>query len=1091
MSEERRLVTVLFADVTGSTALGEHLDPEALRALLSRFYGIAKETVASHGGTLEKFIGDAVMAVFGLPVAHGDDAERAIAAALELRDRVKSDPKLGPALPIRIGVNTGEVVATRDTSAGDFLVTGDAVNIAARLQQSADPWTVSCSGRTARAAAQAFQFGPATEVHAKGKSQPLLAVPVQGRARRPVPKRIPLVGRDADLEQLELAARRAFTERRPFLVSLIAPPGIGKTRLLEEFLERLPSLAPHATTAISQCLPYGQRLTYWPLRAVLFRLVGIPEDATLETIREAVAAWTTAAGVEEATRVAEFLSATVGAGETEMGDRDALFAAWRTLIETAARRRPLVLVFEDLHWSADSLLDLVEFVMQPRGDSPVLILALTRPELLDRRSGWGGGRRNYISIALEPLSDDAVAQLVSHLMANPSPRVQSMIVTRAEGNPFFAGEIVRSVMERIPSMTDDAVAETLSQLPDTVQATVLARLDLLEPVERRGLQLGAVFGRAFTAEGVSVLGPELSREVTAALGRLMDKDLIRVTDGNRYVFRHILIREVAYQTLPRSERGRLHAAAGRWLEERAAGREDALAELIAYHYREAATIGAGLGVDEGEREVVVRSAVAWLRRAAEAAMAGAALVEAARHLRSALELSDPETKGELSERLGDVQLSGAGSIDAYREALNTYRHFGRSADVQLRALAKLLIVYTRSQGAVAGRPSVEQLDHIRAEGRALLAAAIDVEAKTMFLIAEGFYPFWRALEGGLPDEQIAEAEASAREGLRLAEQLDDARLRSMALDALAGCLQMGGSWREARRITYQRLAFIEQLDLIERLDTYSVIAWGSALLGELEEADRISATALAGLQPGQAPTWALHAAAWRTYALTLRGRWDMALAAADRAVQMWVEAGRISAGYAMRGFLAAVDVARARQDDSAFAKFKEVIEEITQAFEARRTEYSVGTYLAYGVRDRAYLAADLDTLITIADQFQPRSLGAERLERLLSLLTDRQASPSSSSLEGIAEFSHSAGMRILEAQALRGLGVAHQDPAVLSRAITLFDEADAVPYAARSRIERGRLTADQDDLAAGMRVLETLGDFDYLSRVEQFVRRRG
>ena len=1085
MSEERRLVTVLFADVTGSTALGEHLDPEALRLLLSRFYGLAKETVSSHGGTLEKFIGDAVMAVFGLPTAHGDDAERALAAALELRDRVRSDPQLGVHLPIRVGVNTGEVVAARDISAGDFLITGDAVNIAARLQQSADPWTVWCSERTARAAAHAFEFGATAEVQVKGKSQPLVAAPVQGRARRPVPKRIPLVGRDADLEQLELVARRAFTERRPFLVSLIAPPGVGKTRLVEEFLERLPSLAPHAATAISQCLPYGQRLTYWPLRQVLFRLVGIPDEAGPETIREAAAAWTADAGVDDAHRVAEFLSATVGAGESEMGDRDALFAAWRTLIETAARGRPLVLVFEDLHWSADSLLDLVEFVMQPRGDSPVLILALTRPELLDRRPTWGGGRRNYVSIALEPLTDEAVAQLVAHLMAQPSPRVQSLIVQRAEGNPFYAGEIVRSLMERMPpGADDDMIAGALTQLPDTVQATVLARLDLLDATERRILQLGSVFGRTFRPQGIAALAPQLALETAVALNRLIDKDLIRPSDGDRCVFRHILIREVAYHTLPRAERGRLHAAAGRWLEERAVGREDALAELIAYHYREAATIGTGLTIDEAGREEVIRKAVTWLRRAADAAMAGAALVEAARHLRSALELSDAESKGELYERLGDVQLSGAGSVEAYREALEIYRQLGRSADLQLRVLAKLLTVHTRSQGAVASRPSVQQMDLLRAEGRELLGQAADTEAKAMFLIAEGFYPFWRALGGGLTDEQFAEAEANAREGLTLAEQLGSAKLRSTALDALAGCVGLRGNWREARQLTYQRLEFIDQLDLIERLDTYSVIAWGSALLGELEEADRISATALAGLQPGQAPTWALHAAAWRIYTLVLRGRWDAALSVADRAVQLWIEAGRISAGYAMRGFLAAIDVSRARQDDAAFEKFKEVIEEITRAFEAEgRKEWSV--------RDRAYLAADVDTLVAIANQTQPGFLGSERVERLLSLLTDRQAAPEPAALHRIAEFAHLSGMGILEAQALRGLGVAGGDATALSQAIELFQQSDAVPYAARARIERAGITADEDDVAAGMRVLETLGDSDYLSRAEQYVRRRG
>ncbi|HET8999596.1 MAG TPA: adenylate/guanylate cyclase domain-containing protein, partial [bacterium] len=356
MPEERRIVTILFADVTGSTELGESLDPEDVRALLGRYYAIAKEVVAAHGGTIEKFIGDAVMAVFGLPQAHGDDVLRALSAALELRDRVRAEPALGERVPVRFGVNTGEVVATRDTSGGDFLITGDAVNIAARLQQAADPWVILCSERAAHGAGAAFTFGPAAAIHAKGKRTPIRAAALVGRADVRTPERIPLVGREADLAQLELIARRTLIERRPFLVSLIAPAGTGKTRLLEEFLDRLPRLSPGATVAIAQCLPYGQRLTYWPLRAVLFRLAAIGEETELPAIRTAIHLWLTGLGTEHAEKTAELLAATVGAGESEITDRTALLGAWRAAIEAAARQSPLVLVFEDLHWSSDSLL---------------------------------------------------------------------------------------------------------------------------------------------------------------------------------------------------------------------------------------------------------------------------------------------------------------------------------------------------------------------------------------------------------------------------------------------------------------------------------------------------------------------------------------------------------------------------------------------------------------------------------------------------------------------------------------------------------------------------------------------------------------
>ena len=397
-TEERRIVTVLFADMAGSTALGEQLDPEEMRRILTRYYEIARESATQHGGTVEKFIGDAVMAVFGLPTAHGDDPDRAVAAAIAMRDRIRSDPQLGGRLAVRFGISTGEVVASRDQSAGDFLITGDATNVAARLQQAAEPWAVLVSDRTVRAAVT-FEFGDEIEVAAKGKSAPvparLVLGPKKARAQRRV--RLPLVGRENDLAQLQLVARRAVNERRPSMVSVIAPAGTGKTRLVEEFLDWLPGLSPNAVVATAQCLPYGQQLTYWPMRQVLFTLTGHSEDAIPPNLREELASWLRGLGVESADRDAKLLAATVGEKGTEGVDKDLLFAAWRTALEAVARRTPLVIVFEDLHWSSDSLLDLAEFVMQPRGESAVLMIVLARPELLDRRPNWGGGRLNPVS----------------------------------------------------------------------------------------------------------------------------------------------------------------------------------------------------------------------------------------------------------------------------------------------------------------------------------------------------------------------------------------------------------------------------------------------------------------------------------------------------------------------------------------------------------------------------------------------------------------------------------------------------------------------------------------------------------------------
>jgi len=1075
MAEERRIVTVLFADMAGATVLGEARDPEDVRALQTRYYNIAREVVSAHGGTVEKFIGDAVMAVFGLPQAHGDDAQRAMSAALEIRDRVRVDPKLAPQQTVRIGVNTGEVVATRDNAASDFLITADAVNVAARLQQTAEPWSILCGERTARAARDRFTLGRPTEIDVKGKRLPIQALPLLGRAAEATLSRFPLIGRDDDLAQLELVARRAFTDRRPFLVSLVAPAGAGKTRLVEEFLHRLPALSPDATVAIAQCLTYGQRVTYWPLRALLIRLVGLKDEAAPETVREEIRVWLHDRGVESPERAADLLAATIGAGEPEVIDRTALFAAWRTAIEVAARRSPLVLVFEDLHWSSDSLLDLVEVIVQPRGDAAVLMIALTRPELLDRRPGWGGGRRNHVAMALEPLKDDSVAQLVRHMLGSSAPQIVERVVVRAEGNPFFAGEIVQSIRERVLSLSDvAAVEQTLATLPDTIQATILARLDLLEPQERRVLQLGAVFGRAFRADEIAALGPDLASDTGSLLDRLVQKDLVRPSAGDSFAFRHILIREVAYQTLLRAERADLHAAATRRLEARAGGREDALAELIAYHFREAVTLTSVTKSAQLDVVGIRRRAVSWLKRAADVAAAGAATAKAARHLRAAIELAAPDDLPELQERLGDVS-GGDEGAEASRVALRLCRELGRPVDQELRVLGSLLTRYTRFQGTVGNRPSEEEIQRLRTDGRALVSRARDEQAIASFLIADGFYPFWRGAQATVAD--IAEAEASTGRGLAIADRLDDPRLRSAALDALTSCAKARGAFAQSRQFAQQRLAFEDRLDLHERLDAHTMVAWASALLGDLAQADRATATALGLFQSGQVHWWGLHSAAWRAYALTLLGRWDETLAVAEHARKIWSEGGLIPAAYCVHGFIAALDVGRARHDTQLVDRYRAVLDEILKHFAA---DSLFGRLRPYGRGDIETLEAEvIEGFGTI-----PRAR-QQLVERTLSLCSDLDRSLAPETIQRIVTSAAADGLKLLEAQARRALGISMRDTAELPRALGIFEETRAVPYAARVRCERALLTRNQSELEAGMHVLEALGDLDQLARVER------
>ena len=1082
MTDERRLVTVLFADVVGSTGMGEELDPEDLRALLGRYFAISREVVEAHGGTVEKFIGDAVMAMFGLPRAHDDDPVRALHAALQLRDRVREDPQLGDLLPIRVGVNTGDVVAARDAAGGtDFLITGDAVNTGARLQQAAEEWSILVGERTFRSARERFAFGQPMPVEAKGKPGGLMARELRGLASAGGGPRLrtPFVGRDADLAQLELLAERSFSEQTPYLVTILAPAGTGKTRLLEEFLGRLRATHPGAAIAVAQCLPYGQRLTYWPLRALLLRLLELDEDTDAARVRRVLKAWLDDHRVEDSDAMVRLVAATIGAGDTERSDRAAVLAAWRTVVEAAAMASPLILVIEDLHWSSDSLLDLLEFVLQPRADAPILMIALSRPELLDRRPSWGGGRRNHLSLALAPLPDRSVEELVRNLVEGASDDIVEGVVRRAEGNPFYAGEIVQSVVERAGTLDDmSRIQEALDTLPDTVQATVLARLDLLDPVQREVLRVGAVFGRNFRPGGIAALAPNLADQAAGACEQLAARDLIRPSGADGFVFRHILIREVAYLTLPRSERARLHAAAAQWLEQRAAD-ADLLAELIAFHYREAATLGkTGVGVLDSK---IRGKAVVWLERAAHVARAGAASLEAIRHLRAAIELADEQRQTDIYEQLGEVDLSGPDRVRSFEHARELARQQGRSVGHRLRIGAHLELVYLREVGSVATRPTRAYVDQLRAENARLAAEADDPQALALYHIAEGFLPFWHdGATEALRDPaaravELDAAERMAEIGFRRADASGDLRLASIALDALGSLAHERGDWRRARDLNRRRLGYGTQVDLVEVIDAHSMVVWNEAVLGELDSAEQVASAGMALLQPGQIPPWALHLAAWRTFALRLRGDWDKALEVIEHARQLWLESGRPSAGYAVRGFAAACDIARARRQDDLYNRHREVIREIDEQFPPE--DPRLGT--RYTDRDMDWIT---DTATGAVAHLDRRP---ELRANMISVAVDARISLPMMAAADIAQRADEMGLRLLEAQAHRALAMATGDASHLDRAVDLFEGSHSRPGLARALVERGMLRGDTADVDAGRRILDALGDVEQLDRYDQ------
>jgi class 3 adenylate cyclase/tetratricopeptide (TPR) repeat protein len=560
--EQRKTVTVLFCDVTGSTALGERLDPETLRGLLARYFEQMKAIVERHGGTVEKFIGDAVMAVFGVPVVHEDDALRALRAAVEMREAF-------PALGIhgRIGITTGEVV----TGTEERLATGDAVNVAARLEQVALPGEVLIGEATLALVRSSVQAEAVEPLELKGKSEPIQAYRVGSVAsevaRSP---ETPMVGRGPELDRLRDAFEQAVRDRSCQLFTILGTAGVGKSRLASEFL----ATVEVETVVRGRCLSYGEGITYWPVVEVLKQLQERPADGT----------------------AAAAIAALLGELDAPSTPDEMAWATRKTL-EQAAAERPLVCVFDELHWGEPAFLDLVDHVADFSRDAPILLLCLARPELLDRRPGWAGGKLNATSVLLEPLSATETDELIERLLAEHeiAETLRARIREAAEGNPLFVEEMLAMVRE---SPDGDVV------VPPTIQALLAARLDQLEISERTVLERGAVEGKVFHLSAVEALAPE-EPQVPARLQALVRKELVRPDRGqlpgdDAFRFRHLLIRDAAYDALPKSTRVELHERFAIWLEERGPDLVE-LDEIVGYHLEQACRYRAELALAGDEK----------------------------------------------------------------------------------------------------------------------------------------------------------------------------------------------------------------------------------------------------------------------------------------------------------------------------------------------------------------------------------------------------------------------------------------------------------------------------------------------------------
>ncbi|HEY1563360.1 MAG TPA: adenylate/guanylate cyclase domain-containing protein [Gaiellaceae bacterium] len=576
--EQRKVVTVLFCDVAGSTELGESTDPEALRAVLARYFERMKEIVERHGGSVEKFIGDAVMAVFGVPVVHEDDALRACRAAIEMRDAL---PELG--IRGRIGVNTGEVV----TGTEERLATGDAVNVAARLEQAAEPGEVLVGAGTVRLVRDAVELGEERRLELKGKSEPVAAYPLLAAVGE-VTRRsdVPIVGRERERRALDDAWERVRSERASHLFTVLGAAGVGKSRLTAEFVRALDDVP----VVRGRCLSYGEGITYWPLVEVVLQLDRRPSDP----------------------RAAAAIAALLGESE-EPATADEIAWAFRTLLEEVA---PVVCVFDDLHWAEPTFLDLVDHVADWSRDAPILLVCIARPEFLDRRPTWAGGKLNATTVLLEPLTAAETDELIERLLGEAplAEPLRARIRDAAEGNPLFVEQMLAMVEE---SPNGDVV------VPPTIQALLAARLDQLEAAERGVLERGSVEGKIFHRGGVEALGPD-EPDVPTKLMALVRKELVRpdrtqLPGDDAFRFRHLLIRDAAYDGLPKAARAELHERFARWLQAQGAGLIE-LDEILGYHFEQAHRYRVELGGGGDETDELARKASERLAAAGERAL---------------------------------------------------------------------------------------------------------------------------------------------------------------------------------------------------------------------------------------------------------------------------------------------------------------------------------------------------------------------------------------------------------------------------------------------------------------------------------------
>jgi class 3 adenylate cyclase/tetratricopeptide (TPR) repeat protein len=706
VGQRRKLATMLFCDLSGSTALGERLDPESVREIMLGYFQEMRLAIERHGGTVEKFIGDAVMAVFGVPVSHEDDAVRAVRAASEMRLRLadlndRLDRRFGIRLSLRIGLNSGEVV-TSDAGIGEAIVTGDAVNVAARLEQAATPGEILLGDSTLRLARHAVVAEPIEPLQAKGKSEllrahRLLAVAADGAAT--ARSRVtPLIARADELAFLKAAFAQTVSTRGCRLCVVAGEAGIGKSRLALEFVGGLPATVLHG-----RCLPYGEGITYWPLSEVVREAASIRPQHSVEEALDRI--FELLVAHEQGARIGLLLGRALGFREGSASREDIAWAA-RRFLEALAEERPLVICFDDLQWAEPSFLDLVESIAARSKRAPILILGLARPEFLRRRPTWE-------ALRLKPLATTDAEQLVAGL-AQLDEEARALVIRRAGGNPLFVEELVAAILE-----------EPELELPPTIEALLGARLDRLLPTERVVAERGSVEGQIFHRSAVVALSEDISgTELSAPLEALTAADLVHptassLTGDDAFRFRHILIRDVAYRGIAKKDRADLHERYANWLLEAVGGRVAEYEEVLGYHLEQSYRCRIELGALNERGLAVGAQAAQWLASAGRRAFARGDMAAAAGLLRRASDLldADPLSRLELLPELGKAHRFAGNRSEAEATLQEAVEQAAAAGDRRLMMLSAVEEAFLR----LYTDPDVETKEAIR-----IAEEAIDV-----------------------------------------------------------------------------------------------------------------------------------------------------------------------------------------------------------------------------------------------------------------------------------------------------------------------------------------------------------------------------